>query len=216
MTAILRHDLGDKLRFPDRLEVMGRRRPGEAVVFGDHENRLAILVEPNVMGVHRADDVDPSRHETGVVKLICALIAFQHRGHLNQRGLGGEKDALAVHRDAHGVLEEAFIDQKPTFGVAPDQVELAGLVRRQRQRRVVLGKPGNEARRHGIGDGLRGGDFLAVRASRLRRGRRRLSFRRHCFWRLSLVLLRGGFLRRLARHARSPLNSDVQRGSEAA
>jgi hypothetical protein len=167
MAAVLRRELGDEGRLPQRLEAVHLIDGGEAGIFGVDEDQPVVGIDRELMGVNVARRIGHARNiEALVVQrlLVGELPWSQHILQAPNLGDGGEMDVLRRCREPHGAHEVPLEHREPAVMQGPDQHELAGLVRGEREAQAIGGEEIDETAR-----GRDGGLLLLGR----RRGSRR-------------------------------------------
>ena len=171
VAPVLRRQLADERRLPDRLETVGLAELRQAGVLRVDEDHLAVLADAEFVDVQVADGLGVARDIALVELAVDDLVRAQHVLEAPQLVKATQVDALRIADHAHGALEDALEERHPPLFVAADQVDPAGLVGGDRQRHPVLGQPAGQAARAGFLD-LELGDvdrrLLAVAACRRR------------------------------------------------
>src|SRR5690606_16307284 len=106
VAAVLRRQLADEVRFPDRLEAVRLAQLGEAGILGVDEHHLAVAADSEFVDVEVADGLRVPRHVALVEAPVDHLVWPQHVLEAPQLVQAAQVDALGVADDAHGALED--------------------------------------------------------------------------------------------------------------
>ena len=178
MTAVLLDDRRDERRLPQRRKTVALRRRGEAVVKRVDEHHAPVLENTDVMRIEFAGDVGFARHIAGIEHIVDLLAFIQHVLEPHDLEQRRQQDGVLVgNANPHRLAEEALVDQEPAIDVLSQQVELARLIGRDRERDPLRAEEAGQARRHRIGDARFGRNRLRLGSVSFLPGRRDLRAR---------------------------------------
>ena len=141
VAAILRGQLAQERRPPERSEAGPLRKCGDASEACGDEHRAAGVVDGHVVDIEVAGGVGHLRHIEPIVSLVEFARPEQvlETPELVERA---QPEGLAIGPKAHRAVERALENGEPAFGVTPQEEEFARLVGGERQADLLLSQPG--------------------------------------------------------------------------
>ena len=148
MAAVFGCQARDEGRSPQRHETRCHSGPRQAAEEGVDEQRLAVVIDTEIVNIQVAGCIGHARHVERVVALI-ALASFEAIFETPQLVERAHPQRSAFRHQAHAAIEGAFEYRQPTVGIQAQQKKLARLIGGESEGDVLLRHPGRELARAG-------------------------------------------------------------------